>query len=330
MASTLWCSSVSFAARLLMLSLSLLPGHARAAEMYPSKPVRMLVGFPPGGPTDITARIAAEHLSSALRQQVIVDNRPGAGGTLAATLLASAAPDGYTVSLCANGEMAIAPNLRDKLPYDPLRSFAPVSRIGASQLVLVVHPSVPARSVRDLVILAKSKPGSINFASAGAGSTAHLASELLKTMAGIEIVHVPYKGAGPALSELMGGQVQMLITGFSGALPHVKSGKLRALAVTGAARLATMPDLPTIGEAVTGYEVTSWYGIIAPAATSRTIVARLQREIAAMVRKPEVGEKLAGLGIEPEGNTSQEFAAQIKQEIAKWGKVIQVAGVPRQ
>lgn len=298
--------------------------------MYPSKPVRMLVGFPPGGPTDITARIAAEHLSSALRQQVIVDNRPGAGGTLAATLLASAAPDGYTVSLCANGEMAIAPNLRDKLPYDPLRSFAPVSRIGASQLVLVVHPSVPARSVRDLVTLAKSKPGSINFASAGAGSTAHLASELLKTMAGIEIVHVPYKGAGPALSELMGGQVQMLITGFSGALPHVKSGKLRALAVTGAARLATMPDLPTIGEAVTGYEVTSWYGIIAPAATSRTIVARLQREIAAMVRKPEVGEKLAGLGIEPEGNTSQEFAAQIRQEIAKWGKVIQVAGVPRQ
>ncbi|MBI4206862.1 MAG: tripartite tricarboxylate transporter substrate binding protein [Betaproteobacteria bacterium] len=298
--------------------------------MYPSKPVRMLVGFPPGGPTDITARIAAEHLSSALRQQVIVDNRPGAGGTLAATLLASAAPDGYTVSLCANGEMAIAPNLRDTLPYDPLRSFAPVSRIGASQLVLVVHPSVPARSVRDLVTLAKSKPGSINFASAGAGSTAHLAAELLKTMAGIEIVHVPYKGAGPALSELMGGQVQMLITGFSGALPHIKSGKLRALAVTGAARLATMPDLPTIGEAVTGYEVTSWYGIIAPAATSRTIVARLQREIAAMVRKPEVGEKLAGLGIEPEGNTSQEFAAQIKQEIAKWGKVIQVAGVPRQ
>ena len=300
---------------------------AACAQDYPTKPIRMLVGFAPGGPTDITARLAAQHLSEALGQQVIVDNRPGAGGTVSMTSLTQAAPDGYTLSLCANGEMAISPSLRPNLAYDPLKSVAFISRIGASQLVLVVHPSLPAKSVKDLIALAKARPGAINFASSGVGSTAHLASELFKHMAAVNIVHVPYKGAGPALTDLIGGQVQMLITGFSGAAPHVKAGRLRALGATGAKRMTAVPDLPTIGETVPGYEVTSWYGIVAPVGTPRAVIDKLHAVLAAMVRKPEVSARLVSLGIEPEGSSPQEFAEQTRREIAKWAKVVKVSGV---
>jgi tripartite-type tricarboxylate transporter receptor subunit TctC len=243
------------------------------------------------------------------------------------TSLTQAAPDGYTLSLCANGEMAISPSLRPNLPYDPLKSVAFISRIGASQLVLVVHPSLPAKSVKDLMALAKARPGAINFASSGVGSTAHLASELFKNMAAIDIVHVPYKGAGPALTDLVGGQVQMLITGFSGAAPHVKAGRLRALGATGAKRMTAVPDLPTIGETVPGYEVTSWYGIVAPAGTPPALIDKLHAVLAAMVRKPEVSARLVSLGIEPEGSSPQEFAEQTRREIAKWAKVVKASGV---
>jgi tripartite-type tricarboxylate transporter receptor subunit TctC len=304
-----------------------LSAGAACAQDYPTKPIRLLVGFAPGGPTDITARLAAQHLSEALGQQVIVDNRPGAGGTVSMTSLTQAAPDGYTLSLCANGEMAISPSLRPNLPYDPLKSVAFISRIGASQLVLVVHPSLPAKSVKDLIALAKARPGAINFASSGVGSTAHLASELFKHMAAIDIVHVPYKGAGPALTDLIGGQVQMLITGFSGAAPHIKAGRLRALGATGAKRMTAVPDLPTIGETVPGYEVTSWYGIVAPVGTPPAVIAKLHAVLAAMVHKPEVSARLVSLGIEPEGSSPQEFAEQTRREIAKWAKVVKVAGV---
>ncbi|RPI44531.1 MAG: tripartite tricarboxylate transporter substrate binding protein [Betaproteobacteria bacterium] len=304
-----------------------LSAGAACAQDYPTKPVRMLVGFPPGGPTDLTARLAAQHLSEALGQQVIVDNRPGAGGTVSMTSLTQAPPDGYTLALGSNGEMAISPNLRPNLAYDPVKSVAPISRIGASQLVLVVHPSLPVKTVKALIALAKARPGAVNFASAGVGSTAQLASELLKHTAAIDIVHIPYKGAGPALTELMGGQVQMLITGFSGAAPHVKAGRLRALGVTGAKRMVAMPELPTIGETVPGYEVTSWYGIVAPAGTPQAVVGRLHRELAAMTKKPEIAARLVSLGIEPEGSSPEEFAAQIRTEIAKWAKVIKLAGV---
>lgn len=304
-----------------------LSAGAVCAQEFPTRPIRLLVGFAPGGPTDITARLAAQHLSETLNQQVVVDNRPGAGGTVAMTTLTQAAPDGYTLSLCANGEMAISPNLRPNLAYDPLKSVAFISRIGASQLVLVVHPSLPVKSVADLIALAKARPGAINFASSGIGSTAHLSSELFKHMAGINIVHVPYKGAGPALTDLIGGQVQMLITGFSGAAPHVKSGKLRALGATGAKRMSAMPLLPTIGETVPGYEVTSWYGIVAPAATPRALITKLHGVLAAMVRKPEVAARLVSLGIEPEGSSPEEFLDQTRREIAKWAKVIKQAGV---
>lgn len=298
------------------------------AQQYPTKPIRMLVGYTPSGPTDLTARLAAQYLSESLGQQVIVDNRPGAGGTVAGMLLAQAQPDGYTIALGANGEIAISPNLRARMPYHPLKDFAPISRIGSGQLVLIVYPGIAAKSVPDLIALAKAKPGTINFASSGVGSTAHLSGELFKHMAAVDIIHVPYKGAGPAMTDLIGGQVQMLITGYSGAVPHIKSGKLRALGVTGAKRLVAAPDLPTIGEAVKGYEVLSWYGIFAPARTPKPIIDRLHQELAAMTKRPQVIERMIALGIEPEGNAPDEFREQIRTEIAKWGKVVKLAKVP--
>lgn len=316
-----FASFTSFAVVLCLL------GAATAdAQQYPNRPIRLIVGYPPGGPSDITARLVAPYLTEALGQQIVIDNRAGAGGTVAATLTARAEPDGYTISIVANGEMAISPNLR-KLPYDPLKDFETVSRIGANQLALVVHPSVQAKSVAELVALAKAKPGTVNFASAGTGSTAHLAGELFKSLAGIDIVHVPYKGAGPALIDLIGGQVHMLITGYPGALPHIKAGRLRALGATGLKRMIAAPDLPTISETVKGYDVTSSYGLVLPLRTPKAIVARLHRETAAIVKKPEVREKLIALGFDPEGNTPAEFAAQIKSELAKWAKVIKIANV---
>jgi len=303
----------------------------QAAEMkYPVRPVPMLISYPPGGPSDLAARLVAPHLTEALGQQIIIDNRGGAGGTLAVTLLTQSTPDGYTLLMSAGGEIVIAPNLRLKLPYDPTKDIIPISRIGSSQLVLVVHPSVAAKSVKELIALAKARPGSINFASAGSGSTAHLAGEQFKYLAGIDIVHVPYKGAGPALSDLIGGQVQMLISAYSSAFAHIKAGKLRALGVTGAKRIVSAPDLPTIAETVPGYEVLSWYGLHAPRGTPPAVISRLHRELATIIRKPEIAGRLAGLGIEPEGNSPQEFLAQIKTEIAAWGKVITAAKIPKE
>lgn len=303
---------------------------AIAADAYPSRPVRMIVAFPPGGPTDLVGRILAQGMTESMGQQVVLDNRPGAGGAVAGTIMAHAAPDGYTIFTGANGEVAIAPNLYAKMQWDPSRDIAPVSRVGASQLVLVVHPSFAAKSVKELVAMAKAKPGSINFASSGPGSTAHLSSELLKALAGIDIIHVPYKGAGPALTDVMAGQVHMLISGFSSAYPHVRSGKLRALAVTGAKRVQSAPDLPTIGESVPGYEVTSWYGVFVPARTPKPIIARLHKELQSLLKRPDMVEKMVAMGIEPEGNTPEEFAAQVKEETARWGRVIKLAGVPKQ
>lgn len=320
-----------FFAALLALAMAHAAGDALAAETkYPQRPVRMLVSYPPGGPSDLTARLVAPHLTAVLGQQVIIDNRGGAGGTLAVTLLTQSAADGHTLLMSAGGEIVIAPNLRLKLPYDPTKDIRPVSRVGSSQLVLVVHPSVAAKAVKDVIALAKAKPGSINFASAGTGSTAHLAGEQFKYLAGIDIVHVPYKGAGPALAELMAGQVQMLISAYSSAFAHIQAGKLRALGVTGTKRLASAPDLPTIAETLPGYEVLSWYGLHAPKGTAPAIVSRLHRELATIVRKPEISERLAALGIEPEGNSPDEFLAQIKTEIAAWGKVITAAKLPKE
>ena len=304
--------------------------YAQPAPAYPTRPVRMIVGFPPGGPTDLVARLVAQHLSETLGQQVVTDNRPGAGGAVAGALMVKAAPDGHTLFLASNGEIAISPNLYKKMAYDPVRDLAPVSRVGSAQLVLMVYPGVAAHSVKELVALAKAKPGTINFASSGIGSTAQLSAEMLKTLAGIDIVHVPYKGAGPAMADLMGGQVQMLITGLSSALPHIKSGKLRALGVTGANRVKALPDLPTISETVPGYQMTSWYGLFAVVGTPATIINRLYGDIATMVKRPDMNERFVILGLEAEATPPQVFAVQIKEEIAKWAKVIQLARVPQQ
>lgn len=315
---------------ILIVLASLAAEIVHAADAFPERPMRMLVGYPPGGPTDIVARITAEQISSMMGQQMIVDNRPGAGGTISATILSKAAADGYTLGLGANGEMAIAPNLRSDMPYSPLRDFAPISRVGAGHLALVVPTGLPAKSVGELITAAKAKPGTMNFASSGTGSTAHLAGELLKAMAKIDIVHVPYKGAAPALSDVIGGQVQMLITGYSGVVPHAKAGRLRVLAVTGGKRLKAAPELPTIAEAVPGYEVTSWYGIFAPKGTPRTRIDRFQRAIAALIDVPAVSARMEALGIEPEGSSSQALADGMKQEIAKWGNIVAQAGLKKQ
>ena len=303
---------------------------AAQAQHYPSRPLRMIVGFPPGGPTDLVARLVAQRLSETLGQQVVTDNRPGAAGAVAGVLMVRAAPDGHTLFLASNGEIAISPTLYKKMAYDPVKDLAPVSRVGAAQLVLLVYPGVAAQSIKELVSLAKAKPGTINFGSSGVGSSAHLAAEMFKLSTGIDIVHVPYKGAGPAMTDLMGGQVQMVITALSAAMPHIKSGKLRALGLTGAHRVKSIPELPTIGETVAGYQMNSWYGLFTTVGTPATVINRLHSEVAAMVKRPETSEKFAGLGIEAEGTPPQVFAQQIKEEIAKWAKVIQLARVPLQ
>jgi len=300
------------------------------AQPYPNRPIRLILGYAPGGPSDVTARLLAPQLNEALGQPLVIDNRAGAGGTVGAAILAKADADGYTLMLATNGEVGIAPNLYRKLPYDPLTDLAPISRVGASQLLLVVHPGVAAKTTAELIALANAKPGSINFASAGTGSSAHLAGEYLKHMAKIDIVHVPYKGAGPALTDLIGGQVQMLISGYVSAIGHVKAGKLRALAVSGAKRLRSNPDLPTIGETVKGYEVTSWYGFLAPRRTPAGIIERLNKDIATVVKRPDMAERLTALGIEPEGNSPQEFREQIQRETATWAKVIKASKVELQ
>ena len=261
--------------------LAALASSAALAQNYPTRPLRMIIGFPPGGPTDLIARMVGQHLFETFAQPVVIDNRPGAAGAVAGLLMLKSAPDGHTLFVASNGEIAISPSLYKKMAYDTERDIAPVSRIGGAQLVLMVHPSVPAHSVNDLLALARAKPGAINFASSGIGSTAHLATELLKFTAGVDMMHVPYKGAGPALTETMGGQVQMLITGFSAAQTHIRSGKLRALGMTGATRVKSMAEVPTIGESVPGYQMMSWYGLFTTVGTPPAIINRLHGEVAA-------------------------------------------------
>jgi len=300
------------------------------AQSYPTRPLRMIVGFPLGGPTDLVARLVAQHLTDAFAVQVVTDNRPGAAGSVAGQIMQKAAPDGHTLFLASNGEIAISPNLYKKMAYDTERDIMPVSRVGAAQLVLMVRPGVAAQSVKDLIALAKAKPGAINFASSGVGSTAHLCAEMFRNMAGIDMLHVPYKGAGPAMTDLIGGQVHMLITGLSSAMPHIKAGKLRALGVTGAARVKALPDLPTIGETLPGYNMTSWYGLFVTAGTPPAIIQRLAGEVAVMAKRPEILERFVTLGIEVEASPPPVFAQQIREEVARWAKVIEVAKVPRQ
>lgn len=302
-------------------------GLAAAAEPYPNRPVRMIVAVPPGGPADTLARLVGPRLAEALGQTVVIDNRPGANGIIAYEMAARAAPDGYTFVLVAAG-VAINPSLYRNVPYDPVKDFAPITHGISVPNILVVHPGVPAKSVRDLVALARAKPGQLTFASAGNGTSGHLALELFRLSAGIQLVHVPYKGGGPALAELMAGQVQSLFSIALAATPQIKAGKLRALAITSAERSPVAPELPTVAESgFPGFEVIGWFGWLAPADTPRELVGRLNREIVQTLNRPEIRDRLLGMSTVPVGNTPQQFAAFIRSERDKWAKVVRDAGI---
>ena len=305
----------------------MLAATATAAD-FPSKPMRIVVPFPPGGPADVLARTVGDKLQAALGQPVVVDNRPGAGGNIGMELVAKAAPDGHTLVLAPAGNLTVNPSLYRNVPYDVGRDFAPVTVIAAVPNVLVVNAQVPAKDVAELIAYAKANPGKLNFASPGAGSGAHLAGELLKSSAGIEMVHVPFSGIAPAVTAVVAGDVQVMFAGTSSAMPHVAAGKLRALGVASPKRLASAPALPTLDESgLPGFDVTSWYSIVAPAGTPATAIERLQKEIAKALDAPDVKAKLAGLGAEPVGNSPSEFAAMIKVESAKWGKIVKEANI---
>ncbi len=315
------------AALRLAATLAVLAPHPAAADAYPAKPIRLVVAFPPGGGTDIIARSIAHKLAERFAQQVVVDNRPGAGGNIGTDIVAKSAPDGYTILMGSAGPLAINASLFAKMPFDPIKDLAPVTLAASTPNVLVVHPSLPARTVKELIALARAKPGEINFASSGHGTPAHLAGELFNSMAGVKLVHIPYKGAAPALADLLGGQVQIMFSTMPPALPHVKDGKLRALAVTSRKRSPATPELPTMDEAaLPGFEAITWHGVVVPAGTPAAIIARLNREIVAILHLPEVVERLSGQGAEALGSTPEEFAAYIKSESAKWAKVVRESG----
>jgi tripartite-type tricarboxylate transporter receptor subunit TctC len=299
-----------------------------SAQAYPNRPVRILVPFPAGAGVDIVARMLGVPLTDLWGQAAVVDNRPGAGGTIACELAAKAAPDGYTLLLGNISTFAMAPSLYKKVNYDPVQSFAPITLVNTSANVLVAHPSVPAATTQALIALAKSKPGQINYASAGSGTSPHLAAELFKSMAGVDLVHVPYKGSPQALTDLLGGQTQIMFASLVSALPHIRQARLRALGVTSLKRAAALPDLPAISEAgLRGYDVSVWMGIVAPAGTPPAIIAQLNRQIAALLQSPDIRERLAVQGLEAASNSPAEFRSYIASEVRKWAVVIKQAGV---
>jgi tripartite-type tricarboxylate transporter receptor subunit TctC len=312
-------------AALLLLTLACTGAAAQAP--YPSKPVRFIVPSAAGGGTDIIARALAQKLSESLGQQFVVDNRPGAGQMIGIELAAKSAADGHTILMAAS-TLAINQIMYKTVPYDPLRDFAPITQAASLANVLVVHPSLPVKSVAELIAYAKQRPGQLNFASAGIGTSPQMSVELLKSMAGIEMVHIPYKGTSPGVVDLLAGQVSVMAPNLLTALPHIKAGKLRALAVTSAKRSEGLPDVPTMAESgLPGYDSTQWYGVLAPAGTSRAIVERLHDEIVRALRAPEVMQRLAADGAEPVGSSPEEFAAFIRSEIDKWAKVARAAGI---
>jgi tripartite-type tricarboxylate transporter receptor subunit TctC len=297
------------------------------AQTYPSKPIRLIAPFPPGGSTDLLARLIGQKLTDAWGQQVIVENRGGAGGTIGVELAAHAAPDGYTIVMGHIGTFGMNPTLYPKLPYDPIKDFAPITLLAMVPNGMVVHPALPIRSVQEFLAMARARPGQLNYGSGGSGSAAHLAVVYFELLAKVRLTHIPYKGTGPAIFDLIAGQTSMMITGMAALMPHIKSGKLRPLAVGTARRLTVMPELPTLAESgVPGYEATQWYGILAPAATPRDIVMKLNAEIVKSLARPEVRERLAADGVDPVGNTPEQFGAHIKAEIARWAPVVKASG----
>lgn len=319
-----------FAAPIRLLVLSLLlafAGSASAQQGYPNKPIRFIVPYAPGGSTSNVARLIGQKLTEAWGQQVIIDNRPGGNTVIGSEALAKSPPDGYTISLAASTH-ATVPHLLASLPYDPIKDFTPVATLVTTQLVLVLHPSVPANNLQEFIALAKSKPGQLNFASVGTGSSTHLAGELFNNVAGVKMQQVPYKGTAPALTDLIGGQVQLNFDTPITSIPHIKSGKLKAIAITGKTRLAALPQVPTFAEAgLPNYDFQLWMGVLAPAGTPKEIVNKLNTEIAKILTMPDMKEKLVSQGLEPFVSTPDQFAALIKSDITKFGQVIKTANI---
>jgi tripartite-type tricarboxylate transporter receptor subunit TctC len=311
-----------------ILALTMLVSHVVLGQTYPTRPIRMVVPSSPGaGVTDIMARLIGQHLSANIGQQIVIDNRPGASGILGSEVVSRAVPDGYTL-LIANVSLIVNPYLYPKMPYDPLKDFMPITMVNSAPLLLVVHPSIAAKSVMELIAYAKAHPGHLNYGSGGLGSTPYLAAELFKSLSGIDVVHVPYKGGSPALSDLVGGQLSFMIENMPGTMPYAKAGSLRALAITSPQRSQLAPELPTMAEAgVLDYEMSGWNGIFAVKGTPSEIVVRLHSEVAKILRTPEVRQELASLGAEPVGDTPEEFAAFLKADIARWGKIIHEKGI---
>jgi tripartite-type tricarboxylate transporter receptor subunit TctC len=300
-------------------------GAGALAQTFPAKPVRIVVAFPPGGGTDIVARLLAPKLTEAWAQQVIVDNRAGASGVIGTEFAARSAPDGHTLFMGTLGNLAVNPHLIAKMPVDPLRDFAPVTQVVAVHFVMVAHPSLPARNVDELIALARSRPGEINYSSSGGAP--HLAGELFKNMARVSLVHVPYKGSSPSFQDLLGGQVSLTFDSLVQALPYIRDKRLIALAVLGAARSPLLPEVPTVAESLPGYELTNWFGLVAPAAVPRAIVGRIHADVIKVLQDPGVSEKLAAMGATAVGNTPEQFGAAMRADSEKWAKLIREANI---
>ena len=298
-----------------------------AASAYPNRPIRMVVPFAAGGPSDVMGRTLGQRMNQDWGQAVVIDNRTGAAGTIGADIAAKSTPDGYTLLLAQVGD-TISMSLYSKLPYNFEKDFAPISLVGQTTFILVTHPSVPAKNLQELIALAKSKPGALTFASSGAGAASHLSAELLKGMAGIDVVHVPYKGQAPATTDLLGGQITFMFNNPITSLAHIKAGRLRALGVSTAKRFSGLPEVPTMAESgLTGFDVGFWFGALAPAGTPRPIIDKLNAQMVRTVHQPEVVERLGALGVEPLGSTPDEFARTIHAEVIRWAKVVKDAGV---
>ena len=313
---------------LLFLAAALTAAPAALAQTYPTKTVRMIVAFPPGGTTDILARATAQKLTEAFGQQVVIDNRPGAGGNIGTELVARSPADGYTLLASPGSTLTSNPAVYAKVPFDTVRDFAPVTIIAEVPNVLIEHPSLPVKTVKELIALAKTRPGQLAYASTGAGQSTHLSAELFKQMARVDMIHVPYKGSAPALTDMVAGQVTVMFDNMPSCLPFVKAGRLKAIAVTSTKRSPTTPELPTVAEAaLPGFDVTVWFSVLAPANTPRDIVARLNGEIVKALKAPDMRERLSQQGAEPVGNTPEEFSAVIKRDLAKWSKLVKDANI---
>jgi len=299
-----------------------------ALAQYPTKPVRVVVTFPPGGTPDIYGRIMAAELSKLWSQSVFVENRTGAGGTIGTDFVAKSTPDGYTLLFAADASITIAPHLYAKLPYDPVRDFAPITNVTAGPFVLMANPAFPPNNVKELIELVRAQPGKISYASSGTGGQQHLAMESIRTMAGnMDMIHVPYKGFGQGIADVLANQVPLIFGGITASIQLTKSGKLKALGVTGPKRSRALPDVPAIAETLPGFDITAWYGFMAPAGTPREIVKKIHDDSVTIIHRPDFLERLERDGIEPVGNTPEQFAAQIKRDIERWGKIVRAAGV---